>query len=74
MSSDSSTPVLKSPDVTPVQLVAIVPVLAALLRAFGVYDLSPEQQNALNDAVTFAIGLVGADAVIRFGRALSRRS
>lgn len=64
------------PDITPPQLVAMViagiPILATLLRAFGVYDLSVEQQKALNDAVTwaavFAGALIGGDAVLRTGR------
>jgi hypothetical protein len=61
------------PNITPAQLVAAVPVVASLLSAFGVYDLSPEQQDALSDAVTYSIALVGGDAIIRFGRNLARR-
>jgi hypothetical protein len=29
------------PDITPAQIVAGIPILAALLSAFGVYDLAP---------------------------------
>lgn len=68
----TSTP--KRPDITPAQLVAGVPVLATLLQAFGIFDLSPEQRQALSDAITYSIGLVGADAIIRFGRNLAARS
>jgi hypothetical protein len=64
------------PDITPSQLVAGViagiPIIASLLRAFGLYDLSIEQQNALNDTVTwasvFAGALIGGDAIVRTGR------
>jgi hypothetical protein len=64
----------RRPDITPAQLVAGIPILATLLRAFGVYDLTIEQQNALEDTVTWAIALLGADAIIRFGRNLAERA
>ena len=58
------------PDITASQIVAMVlagvPILAQLLRAFGVYDLGIEQQAALSDAVTWcgvvAAALIGGDA------------
>lgn len=64
------------PDITPPQIVAFViagiPVIATLLRAFGVFDLSVEQEKALSDALTwagvFAAALIGGDAVVRTGR------
>jgi len=61
------------PDITPAQLVSLVPLLASLLHAFGLYDLSQEQQDALGDAVEWAMALVGGDAIIRFGRNLAER-
>jgi len=64
---------VKRPDITPAQIIGLVPVVASLLKAFGVYDLSPEQQQALQDAVTAGLALIGADAVIRVGRSLSAR-
>lgn len=67
------TPALKTPDITPAQIVGLVPVIASLLRAFGVFDLSPDQEDALNQAVTAGLALFGADAVIRVGRALRSR-
>ena len=68
------------PDITPSQvvagIVAGIPILASLLRAFGVYDLSVEQQQALNDTVTwasvFAGALIGGDAIVRTGRNLRK--
>lgn len=68
------------PDITPPQIVAMViagiPILAQLLHAFGIYDLSPESQEALNNAVTwagvFAGSLIGGDAVLRTGRNLRK--
>ena len=64
------------PDITPPQFVAMgiagIPILAELLRAFGVYDLSLEQQEALQNAVTWAgvvaAALIGGDAILRTGR------
>jgi hypothetical protein len=64
------------PDITPSQIVAGViagiPIIASLLRAFGLYDLSIEQQSALNDTVTWASvfggALIGGDALVRTGR------
>jgi hypothetical protein len=56
------------PDLTPAQVVGLVPVLAALLAAFGVYDLSEDQQEALSDAITAALVLFGADAALRAAR------
>lgn len=58
----------KRPDITPAQIVGIVPVLAALLSAFGVGDLNPEQKDALESAITYSLVLLGADAFIRIGR------
>jgi hypothetical protein len=64
------------PDVTPAQLVGLivagVPVIATLLRAFGVFDLSKEQEDALTNAVGWACGfgavLLASDAGLRAAR------
>jgi hypothetical protein len=64
------------PDLTPAQVVGVlaagIPILANLLHAFGVYDVSPEQQQALQDAVTWGGVLAGvlfaADAGLRASR------
>lgn len=61
---------LKRPDITPAQIVSGIPIFAELLHAFGVYDLSPLQQDSLAKAATWAIAILGADAVIRVGRSL----
>lgn len=63
----------RRPDITPAQIIAGVPVLANLLAAFGVYSLSAGQQAALTDTLTWALALLGADALIRVGRNLSKR-
>jgi len=68
------------PDVTPPQVIGLaiagIPILAQLLRAFGIYDLSIEAQAALSDAVTWATvaggALIGGDALLRTGRNLRR--
>lgn len=66
----------KLPDITPAQLIALPVVAANLLRAFGVYDTSPEQEEALTDTMQWLAVLIGADAAIRIGRnvGLGRRS
>lgn len=61
------------PDITPAQIIAGVPVVANLLAAFGVYSLTAGQQAALTDTLTWALALLGADALIRVGRNLSKR-
>jgi hypothetical protein len=68
------------PDITPPQIVAMVvggiPLVAELLRAFGIYDLNLEQQAALSNVVTWAgvlaAALIGGDALLRTGRNLRR--
>lgn len=64
------------PDITPPQIVAIliggIPIIAELLRAFGVYTLGVEQQDALSNVVAWAGvlagSLIGGDALLRTGR------
>lgn len=64
------------PDLTPAQvvglLVAGIPVIANLLRAFGVYDVSAEQERALTDTLMWAGVLAGllfaSDAGVRAAR------
>jgi hypothetical protein len=64
------------PDLTPAQVVGVlvagVPVVATLLRSFGVYDVGPEQQQALQETMTWgsiAAGLLFAsDAGVRAAR------
>ena len=50
-----------------------LPILAELLHAFSVYDLSQAQQDSLNKDVTWALVLVGSDALLRIGRNLAQR-
>ena len=64
------------PDVTPAQLIGLfaagVPLIATLLHVFGAYDMTPEQQDALNKLVQWgglvAIGLFGSDLGLRAAR------
>lgn len=58
----------KRPNITPAQVIAGVPVVAALLAAFGVYSPTPDQQDAVAGAIQWSFVLLGADAVIRIGR------
>jgi hypothetical protein len=67
-----STP-LKTPDFSPVQIVSGIPIIAELLHTFGVFDLSSAQQESLEKTVTWAFALLGADALIRVGRAIGKR-
>jgi hypothetical protein len=68
------------PAITPPQIVAMIiagiPLVAQFLHGFGIYDLSAESQEALNNAVTwagvFAGSLIGGDAVLRTGRNLRK--
>ena len=64
------------PDLTPAQvvglLVAGIPIIANLLRAFGVFDATPDQEQALTDTMTwagiFAGLLFASDAGVRAAR------
>ena len=64
------------PDITPAQIVGVlvagVPVVAALLRAFGAYETTPDQQQALQDALVWcgvtAGALFASDAGVRAAR------
>lgn len=66
----------KRPDLTPAQVVGVlvggVPIVSNLLHVFGVFDLSHEQSQALQDTLTwggvFAGLLFGSDAVLRSAR------
>ena len=61
------------PDVTPIQWGAIIAVLVQTARAFGVWDASPEQEDALNAASALVGALVFGDAGLRGLRNLSPR-
>jgi hypothetical protein len=64
------------PDITPAQVVAVlvagIPALATLLTAFGIAELSSDQQDALAGVLTWAgvlAGLlIGGDATLRTAR------
>jgi hypothetical protein len=64
------------PDVTPAQVAAVlvagVPAIATLLSAFGIASVSPSQQDALSEALTWcailAGLLIGGDATLRTAR------
>jgi hypothetical protein len=66
----------RRPDVTPAQVAAVlvagIPALATLLSAFGIADMTQEQQNALADSLTWcailAGLLIGGDATVRTAR------
>jgi hypothetical protein len=66
----------KQPDITAAQLagvfVAGVPVIATLLRSFGVYDVNADEEKAMQDAVTWggivAGALFASDAGLRAAR------
>lgn len=71
MGSNASRPAVTAPQVIGV-LLAGVPLVAQLLHVFGVYTLTPDQQSALRDVVTWgtvsAGSLFGADAALRSAR------
>jgi hypothetical protein len=64
---------VKRPDITPAQIVAIVQAVVALCVAFGL-DLSPEQSRAILDVSMVIAGVLPlADAGIRAGRNIGTR-
>lgn len=66
-------PVANKPDVTKVQWAALIAVAVQFARAFGIWDASPEQEQALQDASLLLGGLVLGDAGLRIGRNLANR-
>ena len=56
------------PDITVAQILAGIPMLAALLAAFGLYDLSDQQEEALVLAVGWGAALIFGDAGLRAAR------
>lgn len=64
------------PDITPAMLAGIavagIPIVANLLRSFGVYDVSEDEQKALADAVQWgavsAAAIIAGDSANRWGR------
>lgn len=63
----------KRPDITPAQVVGLVPLLAEFMHSFGIFDLSQAQQDSLSKLIIGSIALFGSDAIIRFGRNLAHR-
>jgi hypothetical protein len=61
----------RRPDITPAQILSGIPVICALLASFGLWDPTPEQQNALEVAVGWAAALVLGDAGLRAARGFS---
>lgn len=61
----------KRPDITPAQIVGLIPLLAEFGHTWGIFSLSQPQQDSLSKLVLGGIALFGADAVIRFGRNLA---
>lgn len=59
------------PDITPAQIVSGIPILSSLLAAFGVWNPTPEQQDALVATVGWAAALVLGDAGLRVGRGIA---
>lgn len=56
------------PDITPVQIVSGIPLIANALSVFGVYNLTAEQTDSLEKLGIWAIALIFGDAAIRIGR------
>lgn len=70
MSTTSQTAVLSKPSITPAQIVSGIPIAAEFGHAFGLYTLSQPQQDSLSKLVIWSLALLGADALIRVGRAI----
>lgn len=65
---------MKTPDITPAQVIAVVQAIVALFAAFGL-DLSQRQQDAvLQLSTALLVFLPLADAIIRNGRARGNTS
>lgn len=61
---------MKTPDITPVQIVAaVIGCVYPLLTLLGVH-FSSQQLDALQQLDVIAVSLFGADAALRIGRSL----
>lgn len=59
---------MTKPDLTTAQILgALLAAIYPVLTLIGV-ELSAEQQDALNNLIIIGTGLIGGDALIRFGR------
>ena len=64
------------PDITPAQVIAVliagIPIIVNLLQVFGLFDTTPEQEQALTETMTWAgvlaALLVASDAGVRTAR------
>lgn len=63
----------KRPDITPAQIIGLIPLVANAAHAFGVFSINEKQQESLEMLLLGGIALFGADAIIRFGRNLASR-
>ena len=58
----------RQPDLTPVQLLSAVPVIAGLAAGLGGWDPTDGQSRIVRSAMLWSSALVLADAVLRVGR------
>jgi hypothetical protein len=59
---------MKTPDITPVQIVgALLGAIYPILVLVGI-DLDSAQKDALDNLVALGAALIGGDAIVRFGR------
>ena len=63
---------MKTPDITPAQLVAVVGSVISVLVAFGLNLTKEQEQAILNLAQVLAPFLLASDAVIRYGRSRNK--
>lgn len=63
---------LATPNVTPIQKVALVMALVNLVRVFGL-DISDEQVDAIKDATEAVLIVGGLEAIVRGARAIGTR-
>lgn len=63
----------RRPDLTPAQLLASLPTLAALGHVAGLYELSKEKRETLAHTIPWSLALIGADAFLRLGRNVGTR-
>lgn len=63
----------RRPDITPAQIVGMIPLVAEFAHSWGIYSMSQPQQDSLSKLVLGGIALFGADAIIRLGRNLAQR-
>lgn len=61
---------LKTPDITPAQIPALVAAAGQTIAALGIVTPSAAQEASISRVLATTVGIAAVDAVVRFGRSV----